>query len=199
VRFVSPGLNHSTMSVELLAHSDRKSTLAPFQLDSLSSDQMPEASHTTSAPPAGTATSAGRANTDNLGFLLAKASTAWNAALAEAFAKRGFAEVRPAYGSVLLPLFEQDGLRMGELCERARLSKQTMTTLIAQMQRDGLVRRIADGEDARARRVLLTSRAREFRPVAEEVLADLNARVAEHLSPTASAAIKRGLRRLLEL
>jgi DNA-binding MarR family transcriptional regulator len=160
-------------------------------------------------PTAGTAVTRGgveqappypaRANTGNLGFLLAKASAAWNDALSEAFADRGFGEVRPAYGSVLLPLFEHDGLRMGELCRRAMLSKQTMTTLIAQMERDGLVRRYADTRDGRARRVELTDRARGFIPVAEEVLADMDSRVAEHLSETAAKSLTRALRRLIEV
>jgi DNA-binding MarR family transcriptional regulator len=147
--------------------------------------------------PASSAASV-RANTSNLGFLLAKASAAWNDALSRAFAERGFGEVKPAYGSVLLPLFEQDGLRMGGLCERAMLSKQTMTTLIAQMERDGLVRRRADTRDARARVVELTPRARRFQPVAEEVLADLDARVAEHLSTRTAAEVASALRRLID-
>src|SRR5438552_1011992 len=49
-------------------------------------------------------------DTGNLGFLLAKASQRWNELLTERFAQHGFSEVRPSYGSVLLPLFEQDGL-----------------------------------------------------------------------------------------
>jgi len=73
---------------------------------------------------------ADRLDTGNLGFLLAKASQRWNELLAERFFERGFGEVRPSYGSVLLPLFEEDGLRMGQIAERARLSKQTMTTLV---------------------------------------------------------------------
>jgi DNA-binding MarR family transcriptional regulator len=139
-----------------------------------------------------------RADTDNLGFLLAKASARWNAALAQSFADRGFPEVRPAYGSILLPLFEEDCVRIGQLGERARLSKQTMTTLIAQMERDGLVRRRADTRDARARVVELTPRARRFQPVAEEVLADLDARVAEHLSTRTAAEVASALRRLID-
>ena len=50
-----------------------------------------------------------RVDTGNLGFLLAKASQHWNELLAEGFAERGFADVRPSYGSVLLPLFEDAG------------------------------------------------------------------------------------------
>jgi DNA-binding MarR family transcriptional regulator len=139
-----------------------------------------------------------RANTENLGFLLAKASARWNQLLAAAFAERGFGDVQPAYGSVLLPLFEEDRLRMGELGRRARLSKQTMTTLIAQMERDGLVRRERDAGDRRARRVVLMPRARDFRPVAEEVLAGLDSRIEEHLTRTTAEAMRRGLRGVIE-
>lgn len=140
-----------------------------------------------------------RATTANLGFLLAKASARWNELLAAAFEEAGFPEVRPPYGTVLLPLFEEDGLRMGELTERAKLPKQTMTTLIAQMENAGLVRRRPDGDDARALRVVLTPRGKDFRPVAERILAGLDARVEEHLSKTTTRAMERGLRRLTAL
>src|ERR671934_2694862 len=100
------------------------------------------------------------ATTENLGFLLAKASQRWNELLAQRFRREGYDEVRPSYGSVLLPLFEEDGLRMGELARRSRLSKQTMTTLVRLAERDGLVERPADPDDGRATVVRLTPRAR---------------------------------------
>lgn len=114
----------------------------------------------------------------DLGFLLAKASQRWNELLQEAFAREGFPEVRASYGSVLLPLIEDDGLRIGEIARRARLSKQTMTTLIRLAERDGLVERRADDADARATRVHLTPKARRLIPVIERVLDELN-RLAE--------------------
>ena len=52
---------------------------------------------------------------------------------------------------------------MGELAARARLSKQTMTQLIARLERDGLVERRADPSDGRATVIYLTKRARQFR------------------------------------
>ena len=116
----------------------------------------------------------------NLGFLLAKASQRWNELLQDAFAEAGFPEVRASYGSVLLPLFEEDGLRMGELARRARLSKQTMTTMARLVERDGLVERRPDPADGRATRVHLSAKGRRFRPVAETALAELDdAAVAE--------------------
>jgi DNA-binding MarR family transcriptional regulator len=139
------------------------------------------------------------ATTANLGFLLTKASARWNQLLAAAFSARGFSEVRPAYGSILLPLFEQDGLRIGELGERARLPKQTMTTLIRQMERDGLVARGHDSRDGRVSRIHLTRRAKRFRAVAEDVLADLDARVAEHLSRRTTEEMRRALATLIDV
>jgi DNA-binding MarR family transcriptional regulator len=124
------------------------------------------------------------ATRDNLGFLLAKAAQRWNELLAERFAAEGYPEVRPSYGSLLVPLFEQDGLRMSELAARARLTKQTMTTMVRLLERDGLVRREPDPADGRATRVHLTERSRAFRPVAERVLRDLDRAVRADLSDT---------------
>src|SRR5262245_58814817 len=92
----------------------------------------------------------------DIGYLLAKASQRRTELPDESLVVRGLAEVRPAFGSVLLPLFEADGLRMGALAARARLSKQTMTTLVRLTEREGLVRRERDPSDGRATRVWLT-------------------------------------------
>jgi DNA-binding MarR family transcriptional regulator len=136
---------------------------------------------------------------DNLGFELAKASQRWNELLADGFAERGFGEVRPAYGSVLLPLFEQDGLRMGEIAARARLSKQTITTLVRRVAAAGLVRRRDDPADGRAARIELSERALEFGPVAGRVVDELEAEIAAELTAGELAALRRGLRKINEL
>ena len=140
-----------------------------------------------------------RANRENLGYLLAKASQRWNELLYAEFVRAGYPEVRPAYGSVLLPLFEEEGLRMGELAARARLSKQTMTTLVRLMERNGLVRRERDPEDGRASCVLLTPRARSFEAVAERVLARLDDLVAARLSETDRATVTGSLKEVMSL
>jgi DNA-binding MarR family transcriptional regulator len=139
------------------------------------------------------------ATTGNLGFLLAKASQRWNELLGQAFKERGHGRVRPAYGSLLLPLWEEDGLRMGELARRARLSKQTMTTMVRLMERDGLVRREPDPDDGRASRVRLTPRAKRLKPVADEVVGALTEQVEEWLSPRQAREIERGLRAIAAL
>ena len=140
-----------------------------------------------------------RATRENLGFLLAKASQRWNELLQEAFAREGFPEVRASYGSVLLPLFEEDGLRIGEIARRARLSKQTMTTMVRLAERDGLVERRPDVADRRATRVHLTAKAHRFRPVAEETLAELEELARTALGERGLPAAERALTRLAEL
>lgn len=134
---------------------------------------------------------------DNLGFLLAKASQRWNELLYERFVAAGFPEVRPAYGSLLIPLYEEDGLRQGELARRARLSKQTLTTMARVLERDGLVERRIDQSDARATQIFLTKRARELRPVAEQVLTDVEAIVIAALPAHRRKSLKTSLRQIV--
>jgi DNA-binding MarR family transcriptional regulator len=142
---------------------------------------------------------ANRLDTGNLGFLLAKASHRWNELLAERFVEQGFSEVRPSYGSVLLPLFEEDGLRMGQIAERARLSKQTMTTLVRLCERDVLVVRERDPHDARAFRIKLTKRAKELRPVAGQILRNLDGKMLAALGERDTATLTRALKGVMDL
>jgi DNA-binding MarR family transcriptional regulator len=119
---------------------------------------------------------ASRLTRANPGFLLAKALQRWNELLYAGFCEEGFAYVRPSFGSVLIPLFEEDGLRLGELARRARLSKQTMTTMVRLVQKAGLVTLRGDPEDSRATLVYLSDEAKRFRPIAGKILGALERR-----------------------
>jgi DNA-binding MarR family transcriptional regulator len=136
------------------------------------------------------------ATRENLGYLLAKATQRWNELLQEGFAEAGYPEVRASYGSVLIPLLEEDGLRMGEIARRARLSKQTITTMVRLCERDGLVERRPDPGDGRATRVHLTAKARHFQPAAERVLARLERDARRSLGEPRLADLRRSLKEL---
>jgi DNA-binding MarR family transcriptional regulator len=133
------------------------------------------------------------ATRENLGYLLAKASQRWNERLEAGFAEAGFPEVKASYGSVLIPLFEEDGLRIGEIARRTRLSKQTMTTMVRLCERDGLVERRPDPDDGRATRVHLTAKAKRFEPRAEDVLAALEREVGSLLGRRERDLLRRSL------
>ena len=135
---------------------------------------------------------------DDLGFLFAKATQRWNELLQERFRAAGWGEVRPSYGSILVPLFEEDGLRIGELARRSRLSKQTMTTMVRLLERDGFVLRKRDPADGRAFRVVLTAKARTFEPVAERTLQELAALAHQRLGERRLRSVKRALKEWIE-
>jgi DNA-binding MarR family transcriptional regulator len=88
---------------------------------------------------------------------------------------------------------------MGELARRARVAKQTMTTLVRLAERDGLVERRPDPSDGRAVLVTMSARAREFHPVADEILEELDGRVAARLSPRDLARFQSMLKEVMEL
>jgi DNA-binding MarR family transcriptional regulator len=135
---------------------------------------------------------------DDLGWLLAKASQNWNERLEHGFREAGYPEVRPSFGSVLVPLFEEDDLRMGELARRSGLSKQAMTTLVRSAEAAGLVVRERDAADARAYRVSLSARGLALRPVAERVLDDLAAWSRTRLTDAELTALVSSLRKVVD-
>ena len=141
----------------------------------------------------------GVVNRDDLGFLLAKAMQRWNELLAERFVAAGYDDISPSYGSVLLPLYEEDGLRMGELARRARLSKQAMTEMIPRLERNGLVERRPDPADGRASLIFLTARSLRFKPIAAATLLELDRLVRKRLSARRVAELKNALDELTEL
>jgi len=134
-----------------------------------------------------------------VGFLLAKASQRFNELLVQRFAEAGFPEVRASYGSVLVPLFEQDGQRLGELGERARLSKQAMTGLVQACERDGLVARERDQRDGRAFVVSLTERGNAFAAVAERVTRELDEELAAVIGTRNHQALVKALQGVIQL
>ncbi|HEU4578705.1 MAG TPA: MarR family winged helix-turn-helix transcriptional regulator [Polyangiaceae bacterium] len=60
----------------------------------------------------------------------------------------------------LLPHIDLDGTRMSDLAERLGVSKQAVTQLVDELESFGVVERVPDPEDARARRVRFTARGR---------------------------------------
>jgi DNA-binding MarR family transcriptional regulator len=135
----------------------------------------------------------------DVGFLLAKASQHVNELIVARFAAHGFGDVRASYGSVLVPLFERDGRRLGELATASRLSKQAMTGLVKQCEDDGLVERRRDPADGRAFNVRLTARGRAFRTVALEVRTELDDELLRVLGTRNRDALKRALKGVLDL
>jgi DNA-binding MarR family transcriptional regulator len=139
-----------------------------------------------------------RTNSD-VGFLLAKASQRFNERLLARFADAGYPQVRASYGSVLVPLFEQDGLRLGQLADRSRLSKQAMTSLVAACEQDGFVVRERDPADGRAFIVSLSDRGRAFAAIAERIAGEIDAELVAVIGTHNHKALVKALKGVIQL
>jgi DNA-binding MarR family transcriptional regulator len=90
--------------------------------------------------------------------------------------------VVPGQFAQLLALFEEDGLTQRELCDRVRIEQATMANTLQRMQRDGLVRCVADPDDKRRMRVYLTEKARAIEPELVAAARSLNADATDGLT-----------------
>ena len=113
-----------------------------------------------------------------MGFLLSRATWAMNNFVNRMLRENGLGDISVAYFAVLQALWENDGLSISDLGERAQLEKSTMTSLIDRMEGAGLVRREDHPTDRRAYRIRLTARGKDL----EEKLDQVVNRVYQHLT-----------------
>jgi DNA-binding MarR family transcriptional regulator len=92
-----------------------------------------------------------------------------------------------------------DGTRLTELAERAQVTKQTASLLVAALEREGLVERVPDPDDGRARLIRLSARGRQAAQRAMEVVIGVEREWAEHLGPELTDRLREGLVRLREV
>ena len=110
--------------------------------------------------------SSSSANTNRgplLGALLRLASQAMTERFNRWIESSGFADIQPAHSAAIQPLWENsDGARITALARASRITKQSMSALIADLEAAGYVERVADPDDARASRVRLTAHGRAY-------------------------------------
>ena len=94
-------------------------------------------------------------------ILNGKVSTAINRKLSRNFRQEGI-EITPEQWTILLSLWEKDGVTQQELCYATFKDKPSMTRLIDNMERQHLVVRISDKNDRRTNLIHLTKTGREL-------------------------------------
>jgi DNA-binding MarR family transcriptional regulator len=92
---------------------------------------------------------------DHIGVALWRAAQDWRRSMTTELATRGFPWHLGARGEVLAHL-GPSGISQTELTERMGLSKQAVQQLLDLLETDGVIARIPDASDKRARRVELT-------------------------------------------
>lgn len=91
------------------------------------------------------------------------------------------------------------GTRVTDLAEQARVTKQTVTFLVDQLERSGYVRRVPDPRDARARLVTFAERGLAALQVARRTEVAVQEEWTRHLGRQATARLHELLTRLREI
>jgi DNA-binding MarR family transcriptional regulator len=138
-----------------------------------------------------------RAAPENLAVLLREPLLAITDHIHARLAASGHPEVRPAHG-VVFQFVDDEGTHVSTLAQRAQMTKQSMAELVAHLEKHGYVERIPDPADQRAKLVRLTDRGRDAVPVAQQAIADLEARWSELVGERDMTRLRGLLQRLNE-
>jgi DNA-binding MarR family transcriptional regulator len=134
----------------------------------------------------------------NTGLLLFIPYRALEQRVFSALAEAGFDDFTPAQARVMQRI-GPDGTRLTELAEAAQVTKQTAGALVDQLERAGYVRRTPDPSDARARLVRIAERGAAAGPVADAVVARVEAEWRAHLGDRRWRQLREALARLREI
>jgi DNA-binding MarR family transcriptional regulator len=134
----------------------------------------------------------------NLGLLCFIAYRAMEARVFEALAAAGFSDVTSAQGRVFARI-GPTGTRVTDLAEHARITKQTASFLVDQLEKAGYVRRVPDPADARARLVQIAPRGEAAVAIARVAEAEVEAEWTQHLGKQGASQLRRALTRLREI
>jgi DNA-binding MarR family transcriptional regulator len=91
------------------------------------------------------------------------------------------------------------GSRLAELAEAAQISKQTLGSIVDQLERAGYVRRVPDPEDARARLVTVTAKGQELVELSVPVVRHIEAAWETHLGRDRTQQLRQTLAALCEI
>ena len=93
----------------------------------------------------------------------------------------------------------EDGSRLTDLAEQAQVTKQTASLLVAALEREGLVERVPDPADGRARLIRFTQKGKAASRRAREVVMDVEQKWNDHLGPELATCLRQALTKLRDI
>jgi DNA-binding MarR family transcriptional regulator len=93
----------------------------------------------------------------------------------------------------------ENGSRLVDLAEQAQVTKQTASVLVAALESKGLVERVPDPIDGRARLIRFTATGQDAADRAREVVMSVEQEWNDHLGPHLASALREALTSLREL
>ncbi len=130
---------------------------------------------------------------DCLCFALGKVSRALGRAYRERLEPYGLTQ--PQF-FLLIALYEEDGIPISRLGEKAALDRSSLTGILDRMERDGLVERVASPEDRRSVLVRLTPKARALEGELRRIYEQTNQRFLSRLTEEERNVLERVVAKL---
>lgn len=112
---------------------------------------------------------------DHIGWTLWQAAQVWRGEFTAAMVAAGYGWFGQARATLMAHI-GPSGIRQGDLVDRARLTKQAVQQFLDELERDGILVRIPDKTDARARRVVLTEAGLAAMRDADRIKAEIEGR-----------------------
>lgn len=134
----------------------------------------------------------------SLGVLAFLAYRAAETHVMQRLAEAGYGDVTQGQARVAARI-APDGIRMSDLAEQAQVTKQTATSLVDQLERRGILERVPDPADQRARLVRLAPRGLELCAVARRAEGELDAAWEDHLGARRTQRLRDALEALREV
>ncbi|WP_271190032.1 MarR family winged helix-turn-helix transcriptional regulator [Dactylosporangium matsuzakiense] len=132
---------------------------------------------------------------ENLAVLMRDVFMLLNDRVLLRLAERGHGVVRPVHSAVFEHL-DDTGTTVTVLAERANMTRQAMAELVAHLEAHDYVTREPDPADRRAKLVRPTARGREAVRIAQELVPQLEAWVAELIGADRAANLRADLQTL---
>lgn len=133
---------------------------------------------------------------DHIGWTLWQATLAWRHDFVSAMAEAGHGWFAQARGNILVHIGPK-GIRQGDLAERSGLTKQAVQQFVDDLIQDGIVMRIPDEKDARARIVRLTPAGEAAMRDADRIKVEIETRWREELGDDGFSRLDSALRQLI--
>lgn len=135
---------------------------------------------------------------DHIGWTLWQATLAWRRDFVSAMAAAGHAWFAQARGNLLVHI-GPGGIRQGDLAQRSGLTKQAVQQFVDDLIQDGIVLRVPDESDARARTVRLTPQGEAAMRDADRIKVDIESRWRRLLGDDGFAQLDAALRQVIAL
>ncbi|WP_416150345.1 MarR family winged helix-turn-helix transcriptional regulator [Salipaludibacillus sp. HK11] len=132
---------------------------------------------------------------DSLGFLVANAGRSLSTSVQRVFSEHGF-NVTTEHWTILVQLWNQDGLSQLELAERTGKDQASVSRLIQNMLNRELIYRRKDPVDARCKRIYLTEIGKEQQEKLMELVTITLIKATEGIAEEDVATTKRVLKKI---